>query len=69
VAALSSNDLKLLALAHTLEVAAHGSQHLHAHPSQVSTSGSTSGWAMWAMWACPCHRCCLATFRCPSPLL
>eukprot|EP00775_Hariotina_reticulata_P013406 gene13406-13534_t len=34
VSALSSNDIKLLALAHTLEVAAYGSQHLHAHPSQ-----------------------------------
>lgn len=39
VAALSSIDIKLLALAHTLEVAAHGSAHLAAHASQVRLLG------------------------------
>jgi rRNA maturation endonuclease Nob1 len=33
--ALSAVDLKLLALAHTLEVAAHGPGHLKEHPNQV----------------------------------
>ncbi|EFJ43518.1 hypothetical protein VOLCADRAFT_119051, partial [Volvox carteri f. nagariensis] len=33
---LSSVDVKLLALAHTLEVAAHGTAHLRDHPVQVS---------------------------------
>lgn len=37
VAALSSVDIKLLALVHTLEVAAHGSAHLASHPNQVGT--------------------------------
>lgn len=32
---LSRTDLKLLALAHTLEVAAHGSAHLRSSPSQA----------------------------------
>lgn len=35
VAALSSVDIKLLALVHTLEVAAHGSDHLSTAPNQV----------------------------------
>lgn len=35
VAALSTVDIKLLALVHTLEVAAHGPDHLAAHPNQV----------------------------------
>ncbi|KAG2501826.1 hypothetical protein HYH03_000325 [Edaphochlamys debaryana] len=34
---LSTVDLKLLALAHHLEVAAHGSGHLREHPVQVRT--------------------------------
>ncbi|KAJ9520993.1 hypothetical protein QJQ45_022704 [Haematococcus lacustris] len=33
--ALSATDLKLLALAHTLEVEAHGAAHLRQHPSQA----------------------------------
>jgi rRNA maturation endonuclease Nob1 len=40
IAALSSVDIKLLALAHTLEVAAHGSQHLAAHASQVGSTAA-----------------------------
>ncbi|GIL43838.1 hypothetical protein Vafri_1437 [Volvox africanus] len=34
---LSAVDLKLLALAHTLEVAVHGTLHLREHPVQVRT--------------------------------
>ncbi|GIL95464.1 hypothetical protein Vretimale_1488, partial [Volvox reticuliferus] len=34
---LSAVDLKLLALAHTLEVAVHGTSHLREHPVQVRT--------------------------------
>ncbi|GFR39822.1 hypothetical protein Agub_g315 [Astrephomene gubernaculifera] len=34
---LSAVDLKLLALAHTLEIAAHGSANLREHPVQVRT--------------------------------
>lgn len=33
--ALSSADIKLLALAHSLEVAAHGNGHLRERPEQV----------------------------------
>lgn len=36
IAALSSIDIKLLALAHTLEAAAHGTEHLAAHAAQVN---------------------------------
>lgn len=39
VAALSTVDIRLLALAHTLEVSAHGGDHLATHPNQV--------WAAW----------------------
>lgn len=35
VAALSTVDIKLLALVHTLEVAAYGAGHLSTHPNQV----------------------------------
>ena len=35
VHALSTVDLKVIALAHTLEVAAHGSGHLREHPGKV----------------------------------
>lgn len=38
VSTLSANDVKLLALAHTLEVTAHGAAHLAAHAAQVSIS-------------------------------
>lgn len=36
---LSAVDLKLLALAHTLEVAEHGSSHLRERPVQVRGLG------------------------------
>lgn len=41
VAALSTVDIKLLALVHTLEVAAHGADHLLTHPNQV---GQLANW-------------------------
>jgi rRNA maturation endonuclease Nob1 len=43
IAALSSVDIKLLALAHTLEVAAHGTEHLASHASQVGCTTSAAG--------------------------
>ena len=33
--ALSAVDVKLLALAHTLEVLVHGAEHLRAHPEAL----------------------------------
>ncbi|KAF5837616.1 Nin one binding Zn-ribbon like-domain-containing protein [Dunaliella salina] len=49
--ALSAADLKLLALCHTMEVAAHGSSHLREHPMQAamrskhrSTGRAMPGW-------------------------
>ncbi|KAF8065842.1 NOB1 [Scenedesmus sp. PABB004] len=51
VAVLSATDLKLLALAHTLEVAAHGGGHLAAHAAQprvhskaITTAAALPGW-------------------------
>jgi hypothetical protein len=38
VAALSTVDIRLLALAHTLEVSAHGNDHLATYPNQVGTA-------------------------------
>ncbi len=40
VHALSSADVKLVALAHTLEVQAHGGGHLREHPVQASVPAS-----------------------------
>lgn len=40
VSTLSRNDIKLLALAYTLEVAAHGSAHLTTHAAQVQNTTS-----------------------------
>jgi hypothetical protein len=34
---LSKVDIKLLALAHTLELIAHGSSHIQEHPGKVGT--------------------------------
>lgn len=39
VHSLSAVDIKLLSLAHSLEVAAHGTAHLHDEPHQVTTHG------------------------------
>ena len=51
--ALSSADVKLLALAHTLEVATHGSAHLREHPIQVR-GDSKLLLAAWFLLACFC---------------
>lgn len=45
---LSAVDLKLLALAHTLEVAAHGTENIREHPVQVS-AGVGEGCARYAV--------------------
>jgi hypothetical protein len=57
IAALSATDVRLMALAHTLEVAAHGAAHLLAHPNQVRRGGCAGA----GLHAAVCCRsaCCM----------
>jgi hypothetical protein len=51
--ALSTVDVRLLALAHTLEVASHGGAHIKQHPSQVGQRLLSRG-VLRAERACRC---------------
>jgi hypothetical protein len=52
---LSTVDVKLVALAHTLEVAAYGDKHLREHPVQVRLAGACG--AFTGLASPPLVRC------------